>query len=354
MTLRTSDFDYTFDAGRIAHEPLENRDAARLMCLDRADGRIAHRVFAELPALLHAGDLLVLNDTRVVPAKFALHRATGGRVDGLFLREQSAGRWQVLLRGAGRCRPGETLRFDADPDVGLRLVEPGEAGQYLVEVAPPAPVGALLHRVGTTPLPPYIRRDDRAREARDRRQYQTVYADRPGAVAAPTAGLHFTDRVLAGLQEAGVHTTRLTLHVGLGTFAPVKTERLAEHPMHAEWYELPDKAAEAVAAARRDGRRVVAVGTTSVRVLESVAARHGAIRPASGWTDLFLYPPVDFRVVDALITNFHLPRSTLLMLVAAFCDPGGTQGLDMILDAYAEAHRKAYRFYSYGDAMLIT
>ncbi|MFW6133811.1 MAG: tRNA preQ1(34) S-adenosylmethionine ribosyltransferase-isomerase QueA [Planctomycetota bacterium] len=354
MTLTTQDFDYPLDPARIAQHPLQRRDAARLMCLHRADGRVAHHVFGELPGLLRSGDLLVLNDTRVVPARFVVSRRTGGRIEGLFLHVVAPGRWEVLLRGAGRCRTGETLGFDADPSVRMRLAEALDDGRYVVEVGPPAPAEQLLDRLGTTPLPPYIRREGGDRDAHDRRQYQTVYADRPGAVAAPTAGLHFTDELLDRLAAAGVRTARLTLHVGLGTFAPVKTDRLDAHPMHAEWYELPPAAADAVAAARRDARRVVAVGTTSVRVLESVAARRGEIRPGSGWTDLFLYPPAEFRVVDALLTNFHLPRSTLLMLVAAFCDPGRTRGVDMILDAYAEAQRGGYRFYSYGDAMLIT
>lgn len=353
MTLTTDDFDYPLDPSLIAQRPLERRDASRLMHLHRPTGRVEHHTFASLPRILRPGDLLVLNDTRVVPAKFALRRATGGRIEGLFLREAELGQWEVLLRGAGRCRPGEELTFEPDAGAVLRPVENLGEGRYRVAVSPEQPAEPLLGRVGATPLPPYIRRNGPEREPADREQYQTVYAQRPGAVAAPTAGLHFTPKLLAELEQAGVSTAAVTLHVGLGTFAPVKTIRLDEHDMHSEWYDLPVGAAQRIAAARGAGGRVVAVGTTSVRVLETVAARRGELKSDSGWTNLFLRPPAEFRAVDALITNFHLPRSTLLMLVAAFCEPGGTGGLETIRRAYAEAQKERYRFYSYGDAMLI-
>jgi len=350
VPLTASDFDYDLPPDRIAQQPVRPRDRSRLMLLDRRTGRRTHHVFAELPALLTAGDLLVVNDTRVIPARFEARRRTGGRIEGLFLAERSAGQWEVMLRGAGRCRAGEELAVVGDDRVRLTLGEDLGAGRWRVSLAPPEGALDVLARVGRTPLPPYVRRPGALPDAEDRRAYQTVYAARPGAVAAPTAGLHFTDAVLAALAEAGVERASVTLHVGPGTFAPVKGEDLDAHRMHAEWYELPARTAEAVAAARAEGRRVVAVGTTTVRVLEAAGGAGGGRR---GWTDLFIRPPAAFRAVDALLTNFHLPRSTLLMLVAAFCSPGSTEGVRVILDAYAEAVREGYRFYSYGDAMLI-
>jgi S-adenosylmethionine:tRNA ribosyltransferase-isomerase len=352
VALKTSDFDYPLEPELIAQRPAGRREASRLMRLFRGSGAVEHRRFSELPELLRPGDLLVLNDTRVVPAKLAARRRTGGRIDGLFCREIRPGRWEVLLRGAGRCRPGEPLALDADAAVTMTIDENLGAGRYVVRVTPPRPAEALLDRIGAAPLPPYIRRPADMTDEADRQRYQTVYASRPGAVAAPTAGLHFTEKLLADLARCGIQTATVTLHVGPGTFLPVKAERPRDHPMHAEWYELPPEAARDVAQARREGRRVVAVGTTSVRVLETVATG-GELRGASGWTDLFIHPPASFRAVDALITNFHLPRSTVLMLVAAFCDPGGTGGVEVVLRAYAEAQRRRYRFYSYGDAMLI-
>lgn len=312
-----------------------------------------HHIFAELPSLLRTGDLLVLNETRVIPAKFTCRRKTGAKIDGLFCREETTGRWEVLLKGAGRCRPGEQLELQKAEQFHLELQKNLGGGRWSVGVCPPAAAVEILRRAGTTPLPPYIHRPGPMSELTDRRRYQTVYAARPGAVAAPTAGLHFTERLMDSLCEAGIQTARITLHVGPGTFEPVKTEDLADHRMHAEWYELPADAAGRLNAARREARRIVAVGTTSLRVLETVAAGGEKFRPAHGWTDLFIYPPAEFRAADALITNFHLPRSTLLMLVAAFCSPGKTDGVGIILDAYAEAVRRKYRFYSYGDAMLI-
>lgn len=359
MAPTSGDFDYPLPAELIAQRPIARRDQSRLMILRRAEHRWRHHTFAELPSLLRPGDLMVLNDTRVVPARFFCRRESGGKIEGLFLRTVAEGRWEVLLRNAGRCRIGETLRVaGAGGEAELELLERHADGLWHVGPRPVRPAAEVLADVGRTPLPPYIRRPaepDRPgdMEPLDRDRYQTVYAARDGAVAAPTAGLHFTRAVLADLAARGVETVRVTLHVGLGTFQPVKTEDLAAHRMHAEWYELPGEAAEALNAARAAGRRIVAVGTTSVRVLETAAADGGPLGARRGWTDLFLHPPAEFRVVGALITNFHLPRSTLLMLVAAFCDPGGTTGVRTILDAYAEAVRLRYRFYSYGDAMLI-
>ena len=351
--LRTSDFDYVLDETLIAQGPSQRRDQSRLMVLHRSTGRREHRVFADLPCLLRPGDLLVLNDTRVIPARFSCRRSSGGRVEGLFCRQVEPGKWDVLLKSAGRCKPSEVLTFQGSDRLSLRLDESLGQGRWMVSLQPPEPAETVLQAVGTTPLPPYIRRRDSGSEEIDRLRYQTVYATKPGAVAAPTAGMHFTEELLAALRQAGIRTTRVTLHVGSGTFLPVTVEDLAHHKMHPEWYELSEDAADELNAARRDRRRIVAVGTTSVRVLETAAAVSRPFSPVNGWTDLFIHPPAEFLAVDAMITNFHLPRSTLLVLVAAFCRPGGTEGIGTILDAYAEAARLRYRFYSYGDAMLI-
>ena len=352
MALQASDFEYELASGLIAQAPLTRRDISRLMVLDRTTGAPQHRKFHQIHQLLEPGDLLVLNDTRVVPAKFLSRRKTGGGIEGLFLGELHPGCWEVMLKGAGRCRLGERIELVGSGGVQLLLQENLKEGRWVVELDPLSSAEQLLARAGSAPLPPYIRRPGPLDDAEDRRRYQTVYASRPGAVAAPTAGLHFTQKLLDTLRAGGVQITCLTLHVGLGTFAPVKGDDLGEHKMHAEWYEVSTDAAEKLNCARSDGRRIIAVGTTTVRVLEGVAPR-GKFAPTSGWTDIFIYPPAEFLAVDAMITNFHLPRSTLLMLVAAFCSPGNTSGVKMILDAYAEAIRLKYRFYSFGDAMLI-
>ena len=350
MTVQTSDFNFELDERLIAQEPLEQRQQSRLMRLRRDDKSLSHHVFGDLPLLLRKGDLLVLNDTAVIPAKFLCQRSSGGKIEGLFLREECVGLWEVMLKNAGRCRPGESLTFAGDRGVEVRLHENLLEGRWRVRVSPAKGAVEILEALGSTPLPPYIRRA--SEQPSDRRRYQTVYARRPGAVAAPTAGLHFTPELLGRIQESGVELARVTLHVGPGTFLPVKVEDVTQHPMHREWYELPEEAARQIAAAREQGRRVVAVGTTSVRVLETIAA--GAPWAAcSGWTDIFLYPPATFRSVDAMITNFHLPRSTLLMLVSAFASPGSTEGIATILAAYRQAMAMGYRFFSYGDAMLI-
>jgi len=351
-----SQFDYDLPPDRVAQEPSSPRDASRLMVLDRRGETLAHHHFRDLPDLLRPGDLLVLNDTRVIPAAFTARRATGSRIEGCFLRALDDGLWEVLLAGRGRIRRGETLSAtDRDGRVRaeIALVDRGEAGVW--RVRPPAGVDpmALLALIGRPPLPPYIRRDSAdGRAASDVRDYQTVYACRDGAVAAPTAGLHFTPGLLDRLAARGVERAAVTLHVGLGTFQPIRVERLAEHRMHEEFLEVPPETADRIRRARADGRRVVAVGTTTVRALESAAGEAegegaGEVRAGGRWTRLFIYPPYRFRAVDAMITNFHLPRTTLLVMVSAFA------GRDRILAAYREAVRQGYRFYSYGDAMLI-
>jgi len=353
LSLNTTDFEYDLPVGLIAQVPSEVRDEARLMCLQRDGGAIAHHVFRELPGLLVKGDLLVVNDTRVIPARFQCRRSTGGRIEGLLVRELSRGHWNVMLRNAGRCRLREILQIDGPGKVEIHLEKKLAGGHWLVRINPANDAVQVLADAGMTPLPPYIHRGDKSQEASDRSRYQTIFASHAGAAAAPTAGLHFTEKVLADLAKAEIELACVTLHVGPGTFAPVKCENIIEHQMHKEWYELPAETALLINRARRQGRRIVAVGTTSVRVLEAAGRSGGELSQASGWTDLFLYPPAEFHVVDALITNFHLPRSTLLMLVAAFCSPGGLGGVSLILKAYQEAIRQGYRFYSYGDAMFI-
>jgi len=373
MELCSGDFEYPLDPGLIAQAPLADRDQSRLMVLDRAcwatrgcGALVKHQTFLDLPDLLRPGDLLVLNDTRVIPAKFHCRRQSGRRIEGLFLKEPRRGRWQVLLKNAGRCKAGEVLALTGPENVSLELLVDLGGGKWELGVLADESASTanetqsplareVLERWGQTPLPPYIRRvgPPSRRDQADRQRYQTVYAAKPGAVAAPTAGLHFTENLLDELASRDILTAWVTLHVGLGTFAPVRHEKLTDHAMHAEWYDLPAATAGALNRARAEKRRVVAVGTTSVRVLETAGRGGRTFRQVSGWTDLFLFPPAQFHAVDALITNFHLPRSTLLMLVAAFCCPGTTDGLEMILAAYAQASRQGYRFYSYGDAMLI-
>ena len=336
----------------IAQEPCAERDQSRLLVLRRGGETLGHQQFRDLPALLAPGDLLVLNDTRVLPARVVGRRArTEGKWEGLILGVAAEGAWELLCQTRGRLIVGETLLVDAPdaaaagPQLRLCLIGKTPAGRWLAQPSEPGAPTEVLARYGRVPLPPYIRKG-RARPG-DRERYQTVYANRAGAVAAPTAGLHFTPAVFEALRQRGIDWTFLTLHIGPGTFQPVKVEDVAEHRVESEWGELPTAAAEAISACKARGRRVVAVGTTSMRVLET-AGRNGLPLTAwSGDTDLTISPPFDFRVVDALVTNFHLPRSSLLLLVAAFT------GMESMRRAYQTAVEREYRFYSYGDAMLI-
>ncbi len=344
----TALFDYRLPAEAVAQTPADRRDASRLMRLCRTSGTIDHHRFVELPELLRPGDLMVFNDTRVLPARLAMRRRTGSQIEGLFLSRLDDGRWEVLLRGRGRLKPGESLVIDGAPEQSLRLDAHQGEGIWIVTPQPDADPYDLLRRVGRTPLPPYIdrRNVDERTAAMDAERYQTVFARRDGAVAAPTAGLHFTPEVIERLRQRDVELAYLTLHVGLGTFRPVTADRVEDHRMHSERFELPADTAEAIHRAKAQGRRVVAVGTTTVRVLETVA-RRGPLGPCSGQTNLFIYPPFEFKLVDVLVTNFHLPRSTLLMMVSALA------GREFLLRAYEEAIRQGYRFYSYGDSCLI-
>lgn len=351
--LRTDDFAYDLPPDLIAQAPLPARDAARLLVLHRATGAVTHDVFRNLGAYLRAGDLLVLNDSRVRPARVWAAKPSGGRLELLILRATAGGDWQALLKPGRRAPVGTTFtltdRAGATGEPPVRGVVTAKAPDGVVTIRVDGPLDAALARLGEMPLPPYIRRRLPRAEA-DR--YQTTYARATGSAAAPTAGLHFTPALLDALGAGGVRTATVTLHVGLDTFRPVTEVDPAHHPMHAEWYTAPPETAAAIARARRAGGRVVAVGTTSVRVLESVAAQAGGweaatARGVEGWTRLFIRPGYAFRAVDALITNFHLPRSTLLMLVSAFA------GRERILAAYAEAVRARYRFFSFGDACFI-
>jgi S-adenosylmethionine:tRNA ribosyltransferase-isomerase len=336
----TRDFDYDLPEESIAQEPAP-RGESRLLVLD-AEGSDRHRQVRDLPRLLRAGDLLVLNDTRVIPARlFGLREGGGGgRMEILLIEKAGDLEWDALVRPGRRVRPGTVLRFE---ELTAEVMEKREDQSPRYRLRFSEPVEPHLDRLGHVPLPPYIRRPDR--EA-DRERYQTVYARNPGAVAAPTAGLHFTEAILEEASAAGIGVARVTLHVGIGTFKPVSAERVEDHRMDRERYEVGDETAEAILRTRKSGGRVVAVGTTVVRTLES-AASDGEVRPGGGSTELFITPGFRFRAVDVLLTNFHLPRSTLLMLVSAFA------GRERVLAAYEEAVREGYRFYSYGDAMLV-
>jgi len=336
-------FDYDLPDRLIAQHPAARRDDSRLLVLDRAAGTLSHRHFRDLPQYLRAGDLLVLNDTKVLPARLVGRREqTGGRWEGLFLSEQPDGAWELLAQTRGFVQPGEVCVTDSG--LRLTLVARTDDRHWLMTPDPAGPPAELLAVHGHIPLPPYIRKGED--EPTDRDRYQTVYAAAAGSVAAPTAGLHFTQDLLAELEGQGVGVARVTLHVGLGTFAPVKADDPTQHQIHAEWADVSADTAVRVNATRAAGGRVIAVGTTTTRTLET-AARSGTAEPFRGPTDLFIHPPYRFRAVDALVTNFHLPRTTLLLLVQALC------GSELLKRAYAEAVASEYRFFSYGDAMLV-
>jgi S-adenosylmethionine:tRNA ribosyltransferase-isomerase len=338
-----SDFDYDLPPQLIAQHPPAERGQSRLLVIPRAGGPRQHRQFSDLPAYLRPGDCLVLNDTKVIPARLVGQRPTGGQAEVLLLRPLAEGLWEALVRPGRRLRAGQTVTVT--PELTIEIVAEREEGLRSVRLHHEGELLPLLDRVGLMPLPPYIHRDTPEPEDRDR--YQTVYAAAPGAAAAPTAGLHFTPELLATLAEQGVGIERLTLHVGLGTFRPVTVERLEDHVMHGEWYSLPAAVAERLNRVRAAGGRLVAVGTTVVRTLESVADEQGQLHAGEGMTHLFITPGHVFRATDALLTNFHLPRSSLLVLVSAFA------GRERVLDAYREAIAEQYRFFSYGDATLL-
>lgn len=343
--VRLSDFDYHLPHGLIAQVPASERDAARLLVLDRMGGPLRHARVRDLPSYLSSGDLLVFNDTRVFPARLRGQTSHGGKVELLLVgREQESAVWRCLGKPARRLRPGSCIGLPEG--IRARVREAMGDGRYVVMFEPPVKMESFLAAHGDMPLPPYIRRPEGSTSL-DRERYQTVFAAQEGSIAAPTAGLHFTEALLEKLRRHGVETAWLTLHVGPATFLPVRCEDVRRHPMEPEWAFVPETTVAAIERTKHQGHRVVAVGTTTTRALESLALHYGNLRAGEVCADAFIFPGFRFRVVDALLTNFHLPRSTLLLLVAAFA------GREPILCAYETAVREGYRFYSYGDAMLI-
>lgn len=336
--MNLADFDYQLPKEFIAQKPLPERDQSKLMVLDRASGEIKHHQFFELPKLLTAGSVLVMNESRVIPARL-LFKLGNGKAEILLIKHRTDGSWECMVKPGPKFRPGAEFRIDAE--LALRVKEVTPHGLRVVEFMC-ADFGRYLKAHGHTPLPPYIKEDVSGPD-----RYQTVYAKTDGSVAAPTAGFHFSERLLERLFKAGIQTEYVTLHVGLGTFQPVKTERIEEHRMHSEWFELTKEVADRLNQSKKEGRKIVAVGTTSVRVLESCANANGLLAPRSGETDIFIYPGYRWKFVDELITNFHVPKSTLIMLVSAFT------GRENILNAYEIAKKEGYRFFSFGDAMYI-
>lgn len=346
--MRADELDFDLPSELIAQEPPPRRSAARLLHYQSPDRAVQHRRFSELPDQLRSGDLLVLNDARVIPARFGLVKPTGGMVEGLFLHELRPAVWQVMLKNLGARGVGTEVRFADEPRFDARVIENLGEGQYLLQLNSNEPHLSILDRVGRMPLPPYIRRDKRhdPRDDDDRRRYQTVYAQAAGSVAAPTAGLHFTDEIFQKLSARGVETCFVTLHVGLGTFKPITAENVEGHLMHAERYTIGAAAASTLNEAKRSHRRIIAVGTTAARVLES-RPEDRPFEPLTAQTNIFIYPPYRWKHVAGLITNFHLPRSTLIAMVAAMV------GLDEQRRLYQLAIEQRYCFFSYGDAMLI-
>jgi S-adenosylmethionine:tRNA ribosyltransferase-isomerase len=361
------DFDFQLPPELIAQHPAVARDASRLLVLHRKENCIEHRAFPELLEYLREGDVLVLNNSKVVPARLrATNPKTGGVFEIFLLEETRRNDWWVMMRPAKRARIGTELSLTdlrgTPSGISAVAIETNNQGHRRLRFQQAAGLSSasfnisdVLGDLGEVPLPPYIKRDAGESSPEDRARYQTVYASEKGSVAAPTAGLHFTEEVLSCIRARGVEVSQITLHVGLGTFAPVKVERVEEHKMHFERFHVDESVARTINEAKAQSRRIVAVGTTSVRVLETLARENNdAIVAGSGRTNIFIYPPFQFRIVGALITNFHLPCSTLLMLVSAFAAPGEISGREKILASYAEAVQQRYRFFSYGDAMLIT
>lgn len=343
------DYDFALPEDLIAQKPAERREGSRLMVLNRAERSCQHTVFSEVLSFLHPGDVLVLNRTRVIPARvFGTRNATGGKVEFLILAAEPEGIWRSLVKTRGRLRPGEALLL-GNGEVALEVLESQDRGAWRLRETRGS-LRAHLESNGKMPLPPYIKRDRTADPLADldRERYQTVYGDQPGAVAAPTAGLHFSEALLSSAKKQGVRIARVLLHVGLGTFQPIQTEDIREHVMHEEFFEVSEEAAREVNAARSKGRRVIAVGTTSLRCLESAwSPSEKRVVPSRGMTGIFIHPPLPVRSIDGLLTNFHLPKSSLLLLVSAFA------GRQRVLDSYRRAIEERYRFFSYGDAMLI-
>jgi len=359
LPVRTADFKFELPPNLIAQFPAERRDQSRLLVVNRSSGSLEHRQFPNLKEYLRHGDVLVLNNSQVIRARLRGRNArTRGAFEILLLEENSTNDWWTMMKPGKRARVGTRIeirdRTGSLPGIEAVVVERNDEGHRRLKFSGVTTLLNELESVGELPLPPYIQRDPEHLPPSDAERYQTVFAQPPGSVAAPTAGLHFTPQLLEAIRARGVEIHFVTLHVGLGTFAPVKTEHISAHVMHDERFDVGVDTAAAINSAKQAGRRVIAVGTTSVRVLESVARQHnGQIVPGAGRTRIFLYPPAEFSIVDVLLTNFHLPCSTLLMLVSAFASPGKLEGRNLVLHAYAKAIRERYRFFSYGDAMLI-
>ena len=339
--MKKSDFYFDLPQDLIAQTPIAQRDHSRLLHLDKETGEIAHRHFFDVTDYLHPGDCLVLNDSRVLPARLIGAKPTGGSVELVLLRDLGEGKWECLSRPGRKTRPGAEILF-GDGELKATVTDVVEDGNRIVQFHYEGIFLEILEKLGKMPLPPYIKE-----ELQDAERYQTVYSRELGSAAAPTAGLHFTKELLARIEALGVKVCYVTLHVGLGTFRPVKEEKIEDHPMHAEFCIVPEETAHTISETKKNGGKVVAVGTTSCRTLESFAAPDGSIEPCSGWTDIFIYPGYTFKCIDSLITNFHLPESTLIMLVSALA------GREHILNAYQEAIREGYKFFSFGDAMFI-
>ncbi len=337
----TKDFFFDLPERLIAQTPLEQRDHSRLLVLDKNSGALSHRQFFELPDFLRSGDCLVLNDTRVLPARLLGHKTSGAAVEFLLLKAVGFNTWQTLVRPGNKCKPGSEFIF-GDGRLKATVESVAEEGTRIVKFDCKEPFEQVLDELGHMPLPPYI-----TETLSDKERYQTVYSKATGSAAAPTAGLHFTDELMATLRSKGVDIQTLTLHVGLGTFRPVKADRITDHVMHSEFYSVDPETAAAINACKDRGGRVISVGTTSTRTLETLGDEDGHIRSGSGWTDIFIYPGYHYKVVDGLITNFHLPESTLIMLVCALA------GQVQVMAAYREAVDKEYRFFSFGDSMLV-
>lgn len=337
------DFYYDLPEELIAQDPLEDRSSSRLLVLNKNTGEIEHKVFKDILEYLNPGDCLVINDTKVIPARLmGVKEDTGAAIEVLLLKRGADDIWECLVKPGRKARPGAVIVF-GDGLLKGRIVDVVDDGNRLIQFEYDGIFEEILDKLGQMPLPPYI-----THALKDKNRYQTVYAKNEGSAAAPTAGLHFTNDLLKSIEEKGIHIARVTLHVGLGTFRPVKVDRIEEHHMHTEFYCIDDSEAEKINNARRNGGRIIAVGTTSCRTLESAATEDGYIPASSGDTDIFIYPGYRFKAVDCLITNFHLPESTLVMLVSALA------GKDIIMNAYNEAVENRYRFFSFGDAMFIT
>ena len=340
--LMVADFDYELPEELIAQTPLSDRPSSRLLVLDKETGEVSHRSFRDILEFLNEGDCLVLNDTRVIPARLYGEREdTGSAVEFLLLEQKSEDLWEVILKPGKKCKPGHIISF-GNGKLKAEILEIKDGGNRLVKFMYEGIFNEVLSELGETPLPPFIHE-----KLADRDRYQTVYAKHDGSAAAPTAGLHFNDEMLEAVREKGIKTAFVTLHVGLGTFRPVKAEKISEHLMHSEFYHITEETAEIINNTKKNGGKVICVGTTSTRVVESVADEDGLLKEASGYTDIFIYPGYKFKCLDGLITNFHLPKSTLIMLVSALA------GKENVLNAYKDAVNERYRFFSFGDAMFI-